>query len=92
MRFRDIWLATVMLLVAIPAPSIARHSHYHRYAPVAPLGGGYYRNVNGHRVHRPVRANLAPDGATARCYDGSWSFSENHRGTCSHHGGVARWL
>ncbi|MFI4919394.1 MAG: DUF3761 domain-containing protein, partial [Legionellales bacterium] len=24
--------------------------------------------------------------------DGTWSFSQQHRGTCSHHGGVASWL
>ena len=23
--------------------------------------------------------------------DGTYSFSENRRGTCSHHGGVSRW-
>lgn len=30
--------------------------------------------------------------ATARCHDGSLSFSANACGTCSHHGGVAEWL
>jgi hypothetical protein len=34
----------------------------------------------------------APPGATARCRDGTYSFSAHHSGTCSHHGGVARWL
>ena len=34
----------------------------------------------------------APPGATARCNDGSYSFSQTHSGTCSHHGGVAVWL
>lgn len=34
----------------------------------------------------------APPGATAQCRDGSYSFSLRHSGTCSHHGGVARWL
>ena len=52
----------------------------------------YYRNVSGHLVHRPVHSNHAPRGATARCSDGTYSFSEHHRGTCSHHGGVANWL
>ncbi len=33
-----------------------------------------------------------PAGATAQCRDGSYSFSASRRGTCSHHGGVARWL
>lgn len=30
-------------------------------------------------------------GATAKCRDGSLSYSRNRRGTCSHHGGVAVW-
>ena len=34
----------------------------------------------------------APPGATAVCRDGTYSFSQHHSGTCSHHGGVARWL
>ena len=33
-----------------------------------------------------------PPGATARCRDGTYSFSQHHSGTCSHHGGVAVWL
>lgn len=53
---------------------------------------GTYINVNGERVRRPTFSKSAPSGATARCRDGSYSFSRNRRGTCSHHGGVARWL
>jgi hypothetical protein len=34
----------------------------------------------------------APPGATARCNDGTYSFSATHSGTCSHHGGVSVWL
>lgn len=34
----------------------------------------------------------APPGATALCKDGTYSFSQTHSGTCSHHGGVAVWL
>jgi hypothetical protein len=33
-----------------------------------------------------------PAGATARCADGTFSYSLHHSGTCSHHGGVAQWL
>lgn len=51
-----------------------------------------YVNVSGHCVHRPVRASRAPYRATAKCRDGSYSFSEHRRGTCSWHGGVATWL
>src|SRR5713226_6823619 len=34
----------------------------------------------------------APTGATARCRDGTYSFSKHRSGTCSHHGGVGTWL
>jgi hypothetical protein len=34
----------------------------------------------------------APAGASAVCRDGTYSFSQSRSGTCSHHGGVARWL
>ena len=33
-----------------------------------------------------------PTGATARCRDGTYSFSRHRSGTCSHHGGVATWI
>jgi hypothetical protein len=52
----------------------------------------YYTNSQGDAVHRPMHSRHVPRGATARCRDRSYSFSENHRGTCSHHGGVAEWL
>jgi len=29
---------------------------------------------------------------TAKCKDGSMSYSTHHSGACSHHGGVADWL
>jgi hypothetical protein len=51
-----------------------------------------YRNVDGDCVHRPVDAPGAPPGATAECKDGTYSFSQHRSGTCSHHGGVRRWL
>lgn len=51
-----------------------------------------YTNVDGERVPSPVFTDSVPAGATAQCRDGSYSFSRHRRGTCSHHGGVARWL
>jgi len=39
-----------------------------------------------------VAVAAAPVGATARCRDGSYSFSQQHSGSCSHHSGVATWL
>ncbi|MBL8195108.1 MAG: DUF3761 domain-containing protein [Blastocatellia bacterium] len=40
----------------------------------------------------PLPVRLHPPGARAICRDGTYSFSQNRRGTCSHHGGVAQWL
>ncbi|TKC90874.1 DUF3761 domain-containing protein [Trinickia terrae] len=53
-----------------------------------------YRNRSGETVHSPAhsKSGRAPEGATARCRDGAYSFSRHHRGTCSGHGGVADWL
>ncbi len=52
----------------------------------------YYTNSDGRQVHSPAYSNTVPSGATAQCRDGSYSFSQHRQGTCSHHGGVARWL
>lgn len=53
---------------------------------------GTYVNSQGQTVKRPENCSTVPQGATAQCQDGSYSFSQNRRGTCSHHGGVAKWL
>ena len=54
----------------------------------------HYSNVNGNTIHSPAysNTNAVPSGASAQCGDGTYSFSQNHRGTCSHHGGVSQWL
>lgn len=51
-----------------------------------------YINSAGNEVHSPAYSNSVPAGATAVCGDGTYSFSQSRRGTCSHHGGVAQWL
>jgi hypothetical protein len=53
---------------------------------------GTYVNSAGTTVCRPEVANSAPSGATAKCGDGTYSFSQSRSGTCSRHGGVAAWL
>ena len=52
----------------------------------------YYTNSKGERVQSPTKYSSAPAGATALCRDGTYSFSRSRRGTCSHHGGVKKWL
>lgn len=39
----------------------------------------------------PAPPDDNPSGATALCRDGTLSFSAHRSGTCSRHGGVARW-
>jgi hypothetical protein len=44
------------------------------------------------RAKQSTASSGAPAGASARCRDGTYSFSSSRRGTCSHHGGVSEWL
>jgi hypothetical protein len=55
--------------------------------------GKGYINSDGQWVPSPQQSPSGPPpGASAQCNDGSYSFSTHRRGTCSHHGGVRRWL
>ncbi|MGN6760682.1 MAG: DUF3761 domain-containing protein [Leifsonia sp.] len=76
-------VTTVGTYVAPPPPP----------APAAPTcTNGTYVNSAGNTVCRPETSAGAPPGATAKCNDGTYSFSQTRRGTCSSHGGVAEWL
>lgn len=61
-------------------------------APAPSCPNGTYVNSAGNTVCSPYSSPSAPAGATAQCVDGTYSFSQSHSGTCSHHGGVATWL
>ncbi|MEM5315566.1 DUF3761 domain-containing protein [Paraburkholderia sp. JHI869] len=70
----------------------------HAYQPSSPDESqlqehGHYVNHDGNVVHSPAhtRNGVVPVGATARCGDGTYSFSQHHSGTCSRHQGVAEW-
>lgn len=76
--------ASLAVAVAPPATGSAQQS--------SSCDTDYYRNSDGKCVHRPQQAAEAPAGATARCSDGEYSFSQHRQGTCSGHGGVAQWL
>ena len=76
-------VTTVGTYVAPPAPAPA---------PAATCTNGTYVNSAGATVCRPEVSSSAPSGATAKCGDGTYSFSQSRRGTCSRHGGVAVWL
>lgn len=57
--------------------------------PPKATGGHGYTNSAGNHVRSP---SADPAGATAKCRDGTYSYSQSRPGTCSHHGGVAIWL
>jgi len=59
-----------------------------------PSSPNYYINSDGNKIQSPTRSHdgNVHAGATARCSDGTYSFSQHRQGTCSHHGGVADWL
>lgn len=86
--------ATTSQVWAVVVPQVAAPAPAPKPAPTpAPdtssSSGSGYTNVDGNHVQSPSND---PAGATAQCEDGTYSYSQNHRGTCSHHGGVARWL
>jgi Protein of unknown function (DUF3761) len=59
-------------------------------APVPPAGSG---SSSGGGLGLSGGLPAIPGfSATARCRDGTLSYSAHHQGTCSHHGGVSVWL
>jgi hypothetical protein len=86
-------LVSINPYVSITEAKVKHSKRIHHSKKVNRLSNNrYYTNVSGHRVHSPAFSNSVPAGASAECRDGSYSFSENRRGTCSHHGGVKKWL
>jgi hypothetical protein len=72
--------------------STANNNHTAQQAKPRCNDTGTYQNSKAQTVKRPENCSSAPQGATAQCRDGTYSFSRSRRGTCSHHGGVAKWL
>lgn len=86
-------LAGSTTLVALPVEAVAKyHASIYPFQHHRRARHKYYTNARGRRVHSPVHSRSVPAGATAECNDGTYSFSQSRRGTCSHHGGVRRWL
>lgn len=78
--------AALLVLALLPATALARSPGY------GSSDGGYYQSTDGSMVHGPTRTREAADGrVTADCRDGTFSYSHHHQGTCSGHGGVAKW-
>ena len=53
---------------------------------------GSYVGSSAPKTSNSGSATSASGSATARCEDGTLSYSQHRSGTCSHHGGVARWI
>lgn len=100
-------IALALALVGVTAPAIARPPAQapSASAPRPAVHGTVdesqliehknYHTQSGQTVHSPAHAANGvgvPSGASAHCRDGTYSFSQHHQGTCSHHGGVAGWL
>ncbi len=78
------------------AEAAAAKAEQRRQAASDTFAGGSdsdtYTNVDGDEVQRPTRAASRPAGSSAKCRDGTYSFSRHRSGTCSGHGGVATWF
>lgn len=72
----------------VSKPAVKQVTKVGTYIAPTQTGDGYI-NAQGNYVQSP---SSDPTGATAECSDGTYSYSQSRRGTCSHHGGVARWL
>lgn len=84
-------LASLLAQTPHPSPTQPTSQQQQKSQPNC-TNNGMYVNSKGETVKRPENCSAAPQGATAQCRDGSYSFSQSRRGTCSHHGGVAKWL
>jgi len=96
---KNAWLFALLLSFGVATPVYAELQSSVKLQQVEPdesqlKSHGHYQNKVGQTVHAPAKSvdNKIPQGASARCRDGSYSFSKKHRGTCSRHGGVATWL
>jgi hypothetical protein len=92
-------LLAPQLLTQAPTPAPGSGSSaaqpgvaHHESAKPNCTSNGTYVNSKGQTVPRPENCSAPPKDATAQCRDGTYSFSKSRRGTCSHHGGVAKWL
>ena len=67
-------------------------TEYRGVPQIAASTPGQLTRGAGQVIQSPPQSSGVPAGATAQCRDGSYSFSQHRQGTCSHHGGVGRWL
>ena len=88
-------IPTITPVIIYPTPTTVIQNIQPTFAPSTELETNKtYTNVDGNEIHSPANSidGSVPAGATARCRDGTFSFSKHKGGTCSHHGGVEAWL
>jgi predicted lipid-binding transport protein (Tim44 family) len=80
--------------VSAPAPAVEPAAPSPASSSSSLSNTNTYTNSSGNTVHSPASSTegTIPAGATAKCRDGTFSFSQHRSGTCSHHGGVSSWL
>lgn len=91
---------TVTAVVTDAAGQTASATCLYTWAPPAPppppvtTGSGDGGASSDSSTGSSSGGTVNPPGAvpTALCRDGTYSYSQHHSGTCSHHGGVAKWL
>jgi plastocyanin len=98
--------SALVLATSFAAPAAAKashdvskqcrdHGHFVKCPPAAATVAPGTKATITHRteIRKVVHTTSAPAGkATAKCKDGTLSYSKTHSGSCSHHGGVAQWL
>jgi len=57
-----------------------------------PSPGVYYSLHDPQAQAAATSAIQSYAGPSARCLDGTYSYSQTHSGTCSYHGGVLLWI
>jgi hypothetical protein len=69
--------------------------HFTTCPKPAPAAATHVKVTHTAVVHREVATHTSAAAVTgkptAKCKDGSLSYSKTRSGTCSHHGGVASW-
>ena len=87
--------ASIAIVALIALSSAPAHAYFYQGTPDESDLDNHntYVNHDGQTVHAPAhsRSGQIPEGASAQCRDGTYSFSRHHSGTCSRHGGVAAW-
>jgi hypothetical protein len=94
-RIAVLGVLTGFLVATAPQMATSATLDARSHARFSECSKGYYKNSSGSCVHSPIKIKTKgstwPAGTTAKCFDGTYSFSLHHSGTCSHHGGVAIW-